>query len=308
MKSAAETMKENFVGTRVCFRWWGQRRQVEKSVKRLMSEAVSAEADSITAGKKLYDTAASKSLREITALKNEIGDWWERETNPYGEPGVRLLPRHRVETFNATLGTYQARLAAAADAVQAERPSVLENARKRLGNAFSEGNYPPDLSELFAVEWSFPALTPARGLPPAVMEMQRKLFEAKLDEAVKLTHDSFMLEFKELVDHLQDKLTPGQDGGKKVFRDSAVKNLTEFFDRFKQLNPGDCDQLEKLVAEGEELLAGVGPDELRKGNVLREEIKNGLGRIGQALTPLVVLKPRRSIVLPQRRLQTEGAA
>ena len=51
------------------------------------------------------------------------------------------------------------------------------------------------------------------------------------DEAVRLAEEAFTTEFARLVSHLVERLSPGVDGQAKVFRDTAVGNLSEFFDR-----------------------------------------------------------------------------
>ena len=45
-----------------------------------------------------------------------------------------------------------------------------------------------------------------------------------------LAEQAFVSEFAKLVSHLAERLS-GSDGERKVFRDSAVTNLTEFFER-----------------------------------------------------------------------------
>ena len=60
---------------------------------------------------------------------------------------------------------------------------------------------------------------------------------ARFEEAVRLAEQAFTEEFARLVAHLTERLSGvGEDGKPKVFRDSAVDNLAEFFDRFRALN------------------------------------------------------------------------
>jgi hypothetical protein len=46
-----------------------------------------------------------------------------------------------------------------------------------------------------------------------------------------------------LVAHLTERLSGDEDGKPKVFRGSAVANLTEFFERLRHLNVGSNEQL-----------------------------------------------------------------
>jgi hypothetical protein len=58
----------------------------------------------------------------------------------------------------------------------------------------------------------------------------------RFDEAVQLAEQAFLEELGQLVAHLTERLTGQADGKPKIFRDSAIGNLTEFFQRFRRLN------------------------------------------------------------------------
>src|SRR5262249_4743780 len=112
-------------------------------------------------------------------------------------------------------------------------------ARQRLGDLFNPNDYPMSLQGLFAVEWDFPNVEPPDyllQLNPAIYEQERARVAARFEEAVQLAEQAFIGEFGKLIEHLTERLSDNGDGERKVFRDSAVQNLTEFFDRFRQLN------------------------------------------------------------------------
>ena len=257
-----------------------------------------AEEDSITAGKMIYDTRLP-AIRAINSKRGEIKEWWEEETLPYAQDGVRLLPKNRVEWFNARMQLRRQELFILAADVQYQRDLIVEDAMKRLGEAFNLLNYPDDLSISYGMEWSFPSLEPAGDLPPQIYEQQAAQIRGKLEEAVQLAEQAFLIQFLELVESLHERLTPGADGARKVFRDSAVNNFQEFFTRFQKLSLGSNQELETLVSSAKELVFGIEPKELRKGHLLREEVSTGLSRIKDKLAPLVIKKPRRAIILPQ---------
>jgi hypothetical protein len=297
--SPAQTLRKLYRATRLSFKWWGQRRGINGSAKEQMADAVDAEAASITAGKKLYSEKL-ESIKQINALKCEIDAFWHGITLPWTEKGVRLLKREQVEEFNQRMETWAERLKFRAGEVQAAREAILDDARERLGSAFNSGDYPLDLSTLFAVEWSFPSIDPPRDLPQEIYEQQKKAVEAKLEEAVTLAEQAFLSELQQLVSALHERLTPDASGQKKVFRDSAVTNLAEFFERFKQLNIGSNEELDRVVTQAQELVSGVLPKELRASEVLRAEVQKGLADLTDKLTPLVVKAPRRKIVMAKK--------
>ena len=87
--------------------------------------------------------------------------------------------------------------------------------------------------------WDFPSVEPPdylRQLSPALYEQERARVAARFDEAVRLAEEAFTAELAKLVSHLTERLTGQDDGKPKVFRDSAVENLNEFFSRFRTLS------------------------------------------------------------------------
>jgi hypothetical protein len=300
MANPVKELKASTTATRVSFKWLGLTCKMEDTQKEEMAATVEAEADSISVSKRLYNNKLA-CIKKAQKVKGKIKEYWERVTLPYVDPGVRLLKRASLTEFNEQMTKLQEELSEAAQEVQAAREEILNDARKRLQKAFNEANYPQDLSTLFGVEWSFPSIEPPNYLAqmaPHVYEQEKQRAAAKLEEAIALAEQAFLQEFKGIVSHLHECLAPTADGKRKIFRDSAVNNFQEFFQRFKALSVGSSQELEGLVSQATELMQGVKADELRKGNLLRNEVSQGLADIKQKLAPLVVDKPRRNIIKP----------
>ena len=95
------------------------------------------------------------------------------------------------------------------------------------------------------------------------------------------------------------------DGQPKVFRDSAVENLREFFDRFRRLNIRSSPELDALVEQAQQTINGIEPQTLRDSNRLRQMVANDFSQIEAAVGDLLVDRPRRNIL---RRGGVGGAA
>ncbi|MCI0640167.1 MAG: hypothetical protein L0Y70_13925 [Gemmataceae bacterium] len=95
------------------------------------------------------------------------------------------------------------------------------------------------LQGLFNVEWDFPNVEPPDyllHLNPAIYEQERARVANRFEEAVQLAEQAFIAEFAKVIQHLTERLSNTGDGDRKIFRDTAITNLTEFFERFRQLN------------------------------------------------------------------------
>jgi hypothetical protein len=120
--------------------------------------------------------------------------------------------------------------------------------------------------------------------------------QARFDEAVQLAEQAFTEELSKLVSHLTERLTGSDDGKPKIFRDTAVENLTEFFNRFKQLNVRSNEQLDQLVERAQAVVRGVEPQKLRDNQLLRKQIASELSAVQSVLDGLLVDRPRRNIL------------
>ena len=143
----------------------------------------------------------------------------------------------------------------------------LQNAaRLQLGSLFNPADYPASLEGMFAVSWDFPSVEPPdylRQLNPEIYEQECQRMRQRFDEAVQLAEQAFLEELQQLVGHLSERLSGQTDGKPKVFRDSAVNNLSEFFQRFRNLKIRSNQQLDQLVEQCQGVVRGVEPQLLR---------------------------------------------
>ena len=124
--------------------------------------------------------------------------------------------------------------------------------------------------------------------------------QQRFDEAVRLTEQAFADERSQLISHLAERLSGDADGSPKVFRDSAVTNLREFFDRFQHLNIRSDEQLDRLVDDARRIISGVGPQDLRDRGDLRQSISRELTRVEASLDGYLTDRPRRRILRRSR--------
>ena len=91
--------------------------------------------------------------------------------------------------------------------------------------------------------------------------------------------------------HLTERLAGSDDGKPKVFRDSAVENLQEFFSRFRHLNVRSSHELDDLVGQAQQIVRGVQPQVLRDNQPLRQQIATQLSSVQSVLDGMLVDRP-----------------
>ena len=298
--SPAQWLRETAAAVRVSFMWMGVRKTLTQEQKNQAAESFGAEGDFLSARKKLLDTKHT-AYKAVTAVRGKVVAYWKSLTLPYPEAGIRLIRQHEVEGFNQQMTDYRTELEDAVNTLNQHFEELKTAARRRLGDLFDANDYPQSLRGLFGVEWDYPNIEPPdylRQLNPAIYEQERARVVSRFEEAVQLAEQAFISEFAKVVEHLTERLNSG-DGERKIFRDSAITNLREFFDRFRQLNVRSSADLDGLVERAQQIVSGVEAQELRDNNGLRQQIAAQLSGVQSVLDGMLVDRPRRRIIRNQ---------
>ena len=212
---------------------------------------------------------------------------------------MRLIRQDTIDGFDAQMAELKDELEEAVMQLDEHYAELKSAARDRLGSLYDSRDYPDSLHGLFQVSWIFrlsslppicrncgPTCTSrnASGSPPGSMR--------RYGSPSRLSWKSC----SSLVAHLTERLAGQADGKPKVFRDSAVNNLAEFFDRFKQLNVRSNEDLDALVDQCQGIVRGVQPQALRDNQLLRQQVATELGQVESLLDALLVDRPRRNIL------------
>jgi hypothetical protein len=295
----AQRLRATMAACRVRFTWFGTAKSLTADQRAAAAEAFDADGQALSATKKLLDTR-HPAFRAVTAVRTKITDHWRSISLPFPEPGIRLIKQEAVDSFAFAMAGYMAELDDAVAGLDRAFDELKQAASGRLGSLYNPGDYPETLRGLFEVNWDFPSVEPPDylvALSPAVYEQERARVAARFEEAVRLAEQAFLEEFARLVAHLTERVTgANDDGSPKVFRDSAVGNLAEFFSRFKELNVHSDPQLDALVEQAQRAVRGVAAQDLRDGEGLRQRVAGQLSRVRESLDALLVERPRRRII------------
>ncbi len=296
--TAAERLRATMAAVRLSLSWLGVRKTLSAEQKAQAADAFGAEGRFLSAGKKLLDTS-HPAFRTVTAVKNRVVCYWKGVTLPFPEPGLRLIRQDRIDAFDTRMQEFGQELSDAVLALDRHYDALRSAARQRLGSLYNAADYPAILVGLFAIEHDFPSVEPPnylQQLKPELYEQQCRRVQQRFDEAVRLAEQAFTEELARLVSHLTERLSGNDDGKPKIFRDSAINNLTEFFERFRRLNIGSNEQLDRLVADAQRIVQGVHPQKLRDENGLRQHVATEMARVESVLDGLLVDRPRRNIL------------
>ena len=296
--SSAERLRGTTAAIRLSFTWFGTRKTLTPEQKAQAADTFGAEGDFLSAGKKLIDTK-HPAFKAVTGVRGRIISYWRGISLPYPEPGIRLIRQDDVDPVNVHLTTLKADLQEAVGNLDLHFGALKSAARERLGSLYNPADYPASLRELFDVTWDFPPVEPPaylQRLSPELYEQECRRVAAQFDEAIQLAEQAFLDELGRLVSHLSERLSGTEDGKPKIFRDSVVENLTEFFERFRRLNIRSNQQLDDIVSQAQRIVRGVEPQQLRDNENLRQRVTSQLSGVQSVVDGLLVDRPRRNIL------------
>jgi hypothetical protein len=296
--TAARRLRTTMAAVRVSFTWLGVRKTLTAEQRAEAAEPFGANAQFLSAGKKLIDTK-HPAYKAVTAVRGKVQSYWKSLSLPYPEPGLRLIRQDKIDEFATKMREFQEELAEAVETLDRRYAELKATARNRLGSLYNSTDYPASLRGLFSIEFDFPSVEPPdylQQLNPQLYEQECQRVQSRFDEAVKLAEEAFTAELAKLVSHLTERLSGQADGKPRIFRDSAVENLTEFFQRFRALNVRSSEQLDQLVGQAQQVIRGVEPQDLRDNAGLRQHVATEMSQVQSVLDGLLVDRPRRNIL------------
>ena len=305
-RSAANRLRTTMAAVKLSFMWLGVRKTLAPEQRTTAARAFHADSELLSASKFILDTK-NPAYRAVAAVRSEASGYWRTVTLPFPEAGIRLLPQNSLGLFATTMQTYRERLQEAARELAAQYDTIKSEAERRLGTLFNASDYPSTLDGLFDMEWSVIPIEPPQylvALNPEVFQAEQARVRERFENAVELAEQAFATELQRLTAHLAERLTGLYDGQPKVFRDSAIQNLTDFFERFRRLNIRSSPQLDMLVEEAQQVITGIEPQQLRDSVRLRQMVARDFEQIQASVGEMLVDRPRRNIL---RRGNVGGA-
>jgi len=304
--NAAQRLRTTMAAVRLAFTWLGVRKTLAPEQRTTAARAFHADRELLSASKLILDTK-NAAYRNVARVRSEASAYWRAETLPFPEAGLRLLPQPKLPAFDSRMAQYRQELRNAASELATQYDTIKSEAERRLGTLYSVSDYPSTLDGLFDLEVTYPAIEPPAylvSLHPDVFQQEQARVRERFENAVELAEQAFATELQRLTAHLAERLTGLHDGQPKVFRDSAVENLREFFERFRRLNIRSSPELDMLVEEAQQVITGIEPQQLRDSVRLRQMVARDFEQIQASVGEMLVDRPRRNIL---RRGNVGGA-
>jgi hypothetical protein len=273
---------------------WGGAKKIdeEKAKKALGSEWAKAR-------KALIDPEA---LKPIGKARNEARIYLRSRSLPFPINGVAFVPFESVQRIDEKLQEMEKGFDLACEAFYRVYGDLKTQAEGMLGGLFDADDYPADIKHFFGFNWRFITMNaPGENsyLSPELVAREQEKFINTMTEAREMGVAALREEFKSVLANCIDRLTPGADGKRKIFKDSLVGNFFEFFETFKERNIFADGELDKLCEQAKGVLSGVTPEGLRADEGLRETVKANMEKLSGVLENAIAVAPGRRLKIEE---------
>ena len=220
--------------------------------------------------------SGTHKLEQVQKLVSAIRIWHYTNTLPWSDGGSRLLPMANFFEYKAKLNEFEQEFDTAVRNFLNEYPTLVSAAAFTLGDLFDSQEY-PDVSSLvdkFKFKYVFLPVPSAGDFRVDVEDtyvnelkaQYESFYEAKLGDAMADAWNRL----HDCLTKMSEKLA-GEE--KQIFRDSLVTNATDLCSLLTKLNVTNDAKLERARQSLEKALLGVSPDELRKYDDARLDVK-----------------------------------
>jgi hypothetical protein len=222
------------------------------------------------------------ALDPIAKVEGAARQYLYKVTLAWGDNGERLLPAALFMDFTQTMGQFRSEFDARVRDLVAEYPTLVQEARQRLGSLYDPADYPASIRDKFA--FPPPSVTPVPSANDFRVNLNAEYVDAiKADIEVQMNNrqrDSLKqcwMRVREVV----SKITERCGNEKSPIYDSLIENARDLIQILPALNLSGDPELNRIADELDRIL--VPPDRLRQDKRLRADTAKKADAILQQL-------------------------
>jgi hypothetical protein len=233
-----------------------------------------------------------KNLMAGTTLRKDIADfaascrlWHNTTTLPWADRGARLLPTSLFLDYKTEANRRMAQFNHMVEHFIKEYPMLQAQAQQHLGSLYNPDDYPSvdEVVSKFGFKMVFTPLAESGDFRLDVanedLEDLRRQYDdslnARLNEAMQSQWDKL----HDMLSRMSDKLVEPEGEDKRRWHDTFISNAHEMCQMLSHLNVTKDPKLEEARAKLQQAIAGVGIDDIKDDEFVRESVKTKLDAI-----------------------------
>lgn len=247
---------------------------VSRWTARKHDKTISAEVDKLHSAKdggrynKLL--VRKEALDPMSKIEGAARAYLYKMTHAWGDNGERLLPAALFLDFSQTMQQFRSEFDTRVHEFITEYPTLVQEARVRLGSLYDPADYPADVRSKFG--FPAPAVTPVPSANDFRVNLNKDYVDsikADITERMNARQKDSLKQCWTRVRDVVSKMTERLGNEKSPLFDSLIGNARELVDILPALNLMDDPELNDIAAELQSIL--VPADRLRNDKRLRAD-------------------------------------
>ena len=280
---------KNVLGFSASFKRWGNSRRAD-----IQQVQTDADKRRLKLSKQLIQ---ADELDAIKSYMSDLQQWIYSRTVTGFKKGFQMASKEAYDIIEARMKKAVAEdLPPLVSALKLVYANKVEEARVALNGQFNPRDYPTEdqLDGLFGIDWLWIDFTPAQALTAEQRQAEAEKLQKKMLDAGEEIITALRTAFQELLAHALDRMTPGEDGKQKIFRDSMLGNIQEFLDTFSSRNLMNDTELAALVEKAKGVMLGADPEKIRKYSSVREATAKTFAEIKSQVDGMIETRKARA--------------
>jgi hypothetical protein len=265
-----DELLEALSGCSLTFGWWGILKMVGREQQEAAAKAIDADRKAVKTQKVKIDLNMPE-WKDLQALRSSITGWYNFRTFDYCVRGQRLFHREMREEIWNGVKEHQAALEEASKRLQQKRADVIAWAKKTLGQAFNNKDYPDTFAGAFVVQIREHSINPPDYLRTEdEREYQRHQQQTVRD--INLAMERFEAQCANRVLSAVQKVNEVLQAGDAP-RPQTIETIRNAFDRVAKMKFRGTAAFESCKKDVESLINGVSIKDIRRMHGAHEEAK-----------------------------------
>jgi hypothetical protein len=226
--------------------------------------------------------AGTQVLDSIIKYAAQARAWHNRQTIPWSDNGLRLLPMPLFLDYKAQLNTLEQNYNKLVDNFIEAYPNLVSAAAFNLGDLFNRDEYPDAevVRRKFGFAYYFTPVPMAGDFrvdtSEAALQELKEHYESQYNSRLENAMQDVWQRMFDCLTHMKDRLTDEVVAGdvkKKIFRDSLIENAMELINIMPALNLTNDPKLTQATQDLKRALLGVDVKTLRDNGTVREDVR-----------------------------------
>lgn len=226
--------------------------------------------------------AGTQVLDSIIKYAAQARAWHNRQTIPWSDNGLRLLPMPLFLDYKAQLNTLEQNYNKLVDNFIEAYPNLVSAAAFNLGDLFNRDEYPDAevVRRKFGFAYYFTPVPMAGDFrvdtSEAALQELKEHYENQYNSRLENAMQDVWQRMFDCLTHMKDRLTDEVVAGdvkKKIFRDSLIENAMELINIMPALNLTNDPKLTQATKDLKQALLGVDAKSLRDNGTVRQDVR-----------------------------------